>query len=156
MLLEHSSRLNDSSFKGAVEVQNEVLKFQAIATNGTFLKRIFKQQPLKARFISFSFVNNPLFETFDEKIQQLFTGGFINYFDRDFKEFTNPARYEHLHAKGPEVLTMKDLKAGFVVSTVPLVFAFIAFVLEWIRRLSELVFFKCAIEAFYALRRFEN
>lgn len=154
-LLEHYFQLSDPHFKGAVEVPGDILRFLAIASNGSFLQRIL-HQPLYSRFVTQVLVNNPLFETFDEKIQQLFTAGLIDFYDRDYQEFIKPERYQHLHYNGPKVLTLEHLHAGFVVCCVSLSFAICAFVFEWIVTLLQYLIIKHVLKVFYHLKDLEQ
>lgn len=135
-----------------IEVPTDTLNIYAIATNGSFLKRTRLQQRLMSKFITQAGLNLFLFKTFDEKIQQLVVGGLIDYYDRDYSDFLNPRRYEHLYPKGPKVLTMEHLKAGFIVCCVSLSIAMVAFVLEWIARLIEFIVLKNIMLAFYQIK----
>lgn len=151
-LLTLSSQLNNASFKCAVEVPIDILKFYSIATDGTFLKRIVKKQ-LISKHVGQYFSNIPrenlMLETFDEKFQQLVVGGIIDFYDRDYLDFLNPARYEHLHQKGPKVLTMENLNAGFTVCCVSMFLAFFAFIWEWFSRFLEFIVIKSTFNAFF-------
>lgn len=143
-------QLDDPAFKGVIEASSDTLKFHAIASNGTFLKRILKQQ-FYSKFISHACRSTYFCKTFDEKIQQLITGGLVDYIDQEYMKFLKPDRYEHLLPKGPKVLTMKHLKAGFIVSFVPLLFAILAFFCEWLIRFFEYIMVKETIQVYYKL-----
>lgn len=153
-LFTFTRTLSDPDSKIAFEVKSDILKFLAIATNGTFLKRMLKHQ-IYFNFVSQQVIDNPLFETFDEKFQQLVTGGLIDFYDRDYMEYTKPERYAHLQDEGPKVLTLQHLEAGFVVSFVPLVFAILAFVYEWITRIVDFFVFKYTLRKFYDMQATE-
>lgn len=146
--LKSFKKLDDPNFRGVIDVPTDVLKFLAIATNGTFLNRIVKQ-PLYVKSISQVFDKNPMFETFDEKFQQLVVGGLIDHYDKDYLDFISPQRYNHLHPKGPKVLTMKHLQAGFIVCFVPLIFAVLGFIYEWLLNIIDYFIFMFTLKAFY-------
>lgn len=94
---------------------------------------------LKSRFISI----------IDRKLQQLINGGFIEYYDTEYKEQINSKRYEHMQVSGPKVLTMEHLRAGFIVWLVSVTFAISAFIFEWMCRLGKYLLFKFIIWSFY-------
>lgn len=93
-----------------------------------------------------------MLETFNKKIQELLVGGFIDYFDQDYLKYIKPERYEHLHPKGPKVLTMEHLRAGFTVCCLSLSFAAFSFVFEWIKTLAAYVVSKYIVNTFYELK----
>lgn len=135
----YPAKLNDSEFKGAVQVLHDVVHLQAMNTNGSFLKRI-----LKERFITemhvwyFPSFSAKLLNIINRKLQQLFVGGLIEYYNAEYKELINIKRYKHLQdSTGPKVLTMEHLSAGFIVWLVSVVLAIIIFVTEWIPRFGE-------------------
>lgn len=76
--------------------------------------------------------NHRLYDPFDKKLQQLFTGGIVEYHQLFYSKYANAKRYEHLHREGPQVLTLKHLEAGFSIWLFSITFAIFAFLLEWL------------------------
>lgn len=148
--------MKNSSFQGAVQVFDEMLRFLAVDTKGLFLKRIFDSERLYGEMfgIRFSF-QHYLFELLDRKFQQMFAGGIIEFYNREYKDYLNPKRYEHLHPTGPQVLTLEHLRAGFVVWLVSVVFAILTFIWEWIVTLINYVITKYIFKSFYEFLNFE-
>lgn len=138
LVYKYPASLNDSNFNGVVEVLHEVLHFQAMDTNGHFLKRILKERMFFEMY-GWQFQRyDKLYDIFDRKLQQLFTGGLIDYYDTKYKEQVNPKNYVHLQdPSGPKVLTMKHLEAGFIVWLFSVGLAVFVFVVEWIIKLKH-------------------
>lgn len=85
------------------------------------------------------------FGVFDEKLQQLLTGGIINFrLNETWLKQDDKKKYAHLyaHLEGPQVLTLENLEAGFCVWLVSLSFAVIVFLIEWIVKLCQMFFAK--------------
>lgn len=132
----YSQKLNNPKFNGAIQVYHDQLKVQAINTKGKFLDRIFKHR-LFGEYLTILFEKHAghMCEKLDEKIQQLFAGGLIDFFEQDYNEYLKKKRYEHLQTSGPEVLTMSDLNAGFTIWVCSVLLAISAFI-------GELIWFK--------------
>lgn len=127
----YSPMLFDSKFKGVVQVFHDHLKTQAINTTGKFLDRIFKTR-WNGDYYAMSFFgpSQKMKTVLQANIDLLVSGGFINYYEKDYNEYLKPKRYEHLHPVGPKVLTMSDLQAGFVIWLCSVMMAVIAFIGE--------------------------
>lgn len=151
-MLNHSVKLNDPKSKSAVQCLDDVLKYQAIATNGTFLRRILKDT-MYVRRVAFYFMEGKTLDIFDEKIGQLLEAGIIDYFNTEHTEYVNPKRYDHLHPNGPKVLTLGHLRAGFVIWLVSVMFAILVFFLEWMIRLINLLIVHYLFSAFYKTKQ---
>lgn len=96
-----------------------------------------------------------LYEVFDRKIQQYIEADLINYNVRVWREVINPKKYEVL--KEPfAVLTLEELEAGFVVCFAPLVLSFLAFAIEWIATLKNLVVLHFTIRTYYGVKILEQ
>lgn len=128
--------LFDPEFKGAIQIVHDNLKTQAIESNGEILKRIHRKR-LNGEYLGMEFTGNTgkLSKIFDEKIRELFEGGFIDNYENSYNEFLKPERYKHLHHTGPKVLTLSDLHAGFVIWLLSVLVAVVTFI-------SELILFR--------------
>lgn len=146
-MFNYTPRLSDPTFKAGVQIYYDRLKIQALETNGTFLSRVFKER-LSSEMYGFSPLNK-LHDVFDTKFQQLVIGGLIDSYEKDYEEFLKPKRYEHLQRKGPQVLTMENLRASFVVWLVSVGLALLAFIFEWVRTLGEYFLVKSIFNTFY-------
>lgn len=151
LVYTYPAKLNDSNFKGAVQVFHNFLHFQAKDTNGTFLNRILNERVFADMYVWYftqdkrSFIN-----IIDRKLQQLFVGGIIDFYDAEYKEQINPIRYKHFQAtKGPKILTMTHLRAGFAVWLVSVFFAIFAFFCEWMPTLTVFLVYKYNFKTFY-------
>lgn len=69
-----------------------------------------------------------LYHVIDKKIQQLLEGGLIGYNMRYWNERRDLKRL--VAEGGPQLLTLQDLEAGFIICMVPLVVSGLVFVLE--------------------------
>lgn len=152
-MYNHSQKLQDPTFKGVVHVFQDLLHFIAIDTNGTFLMRLMKERLFLEMYGWEMNQYEKLYEIFDHKLQQLFTGGLIEFYDREYKEQINPKRYKHLQGPfGAKVLTMVHLQAGFVVWLVSVSLSFFVFIYEWTIKLYEYLMVKFIVQEFYALK----
>jgi hypothetical protein len=138
----------NSSFKGVYCVEN---LFNAVMkTDGEMYERIPEERLLQLN--SFVFLNrrNEIFQhpKFDEKMQQLNDAGILDYFMTEYKDKINRKRYKRIKS-GPQVLTMKQLEAGFVVWLISVQFAVLAFACEWLKRFFDYLVFKSIFVAFY-------
>lgn len=141
--------LTDPDFKGAVQVINEAKRLQMIATNGSIFRR-YLQQRIAVEMLCLEFSTDTLVDAFDEKIQQLVTGGFVSFFERQNIESCKPKRFEQFYdERGPKVLSVKNLEAGFVVWIVTVLFAMCSFVGEWILTFFEYLLIKQVFTAYY-------
>lgn len=147
-------KLLDLDSKFAIQVAEDILKFHAIATNGTYLRRILNHSIL-TKMYSLEFEKVLLVDVSDDKLQQLITGGLIDFYDSDYRDYINPKRYDHLHHRGPQVLRMEHLSAGFSVWLVSVAAAMISFVIEWIFRLKEFLDFTFILKGFYQMKQQE-
>lgn len=150
IIYDSPEMLKNPAFKGAVQVFHGLLHLQAKDTNGTFLKRILKERLFLEMYGWKFHKHEKLFDVMDLKIQQLFVGGLIDFYDREYKEQINPKRYEHLQGPfGPKVLTLPHLEAGFVVWLLAINFAVFVFICEWLVRHQTYFLYKYAFEVFY-------
>lgn len=105
-----------------------------VASNGSIFQRYLKER-INLQMLSLGFRDDLAVEAFDEKLQQLVTGGFISHFEKDNIKSTNPKRYEHFHYRGPEVLSIS--------------LAIIAFMIEWAKTFLDYLIVKNLLRAFY-------
>lgn len=129
---------------------------------------------IKESFITFSCGletprNHMLFNIFDLKMQQLLAAGIIQLLMKkherlDPESFKKPQLltkeylrdvYPKLYPKGPKVLTMEHLEAGFVVWMASLLLASITFMLEWINRMADILVIKFILTAFYEEKKLQ-
>lgn len=92
-------------------------------------------------------VNHIFSESFVKKFQQVTEAGLINYYLRYWYDENNPKRWEV--TKGPKVLTLKELEAGFVICIVSLVISTVIFCLEWLMTIKDLIVFHTIFKKFY-------
>lgn len=99
----------------------------------------------------------PLFhrfiEVFDEKLQQLFTGGIIDIHSEIWVKPENFKNYKHFysHLEEPQILTLEHLEAGFVVWLISISFAVFSFMLEWLITFCEFLLIKFVIKLCFQL-----
>lgn len=92
-----------------------------------------------------------LSQLLDIKIQQLQEHGLIDYYiGKDDDEF-NLNKLKKLQQPF-KVLTLDELKAGFVISTSPLIISFVVFCLEWMVTLLDLLIFHSTFKAYFEMR----
>lgn len=148
-LLLVAKKIYHLTFKGCVHVPAEVLSLHVIISKGKLLKRVLKQRVgFEMRGLGFS-RNDKFFEIFDRKFQQLFTAGLIDQSADFWFTFMNPKRYEHFYVHEPEVLTMKDLEAGFVIWLISIFLTLIVFLLELLVKFRDRLVFQFVVFAFY-------
>jgi hypothetical protein len=117
-------------------------------TNGKLAKRLLKEG-LFMEWIGMKFKrNSEYFEIFDEKLQQLVTAGIIDHLISFRKEMLNLKRYAHLYRDEPQVLTMKNLEAGFVIWLISVSIAVCVFICEWISRLHDMLVLEFILVAY--------
>lgn len=125
-------------------------------------KPLNKSRPplyLKERFVHdqrvLSFSNTKFIDIFDRKLQQYIEGDLVNYNFRDFQEVSNPKRYEE-YKESFAVLTLTELKAGFVVCLVPLAFTVCVFIIEWMLTLKNLIVFLFIFKKYFDMKKLEQ
>jgi hypothetical protein len=137
-------------------------------SRGELQKRILKEV-FREMFCGMGFSrNHKHFEEFNRRIVQLIEAGIIGHFRDEFKKYFDSKFYEKpqlIHNKylettwrksfvdEPQILTMKDLKAGFVIWLYSLCLPIIAFVIEWIVRLKDFLVFKFILKAFFEVKQ---
>lgn len=149
ILSKYPLLMKNSSFNGAVQVFDEMLRFLAIDTKGLFLKRIFDERLYGEMFGLKLTYFHYLYEVLDRKLQQMFVGGIIEHYNSEYYDYLNIKRYEHLHPSGPQILTLEHLRAGFVVWLVSVIFAILTFGWEWIMVLFDYVISRFIFEAYF-------
>lgn len=107
-------------------------------SRGRLFKRLLKSRLFLKTFGMMFPRNHKLFSIFDTKVQQLFEAGLIDHYASEYyKDVMNQKLFAHLYQRGPEVLTLQHLKAGFMVCFVPFSLSVIAFLSEWIIKFKE-------------------
>lgn len=120
-------------------------------TGGKFVSRMrFRQTSDHPWFFKFPNTHR-LFEPFNQKIQELVEAGIVNlHFSYDLK-YNNLKRYNYLVFDEPQVLTMKQLEAGFVIWIICLSLSPVAFLMEWLVQGTQYLKVKHYLEAFFKL-----
>lgn len=145
--------LHDPFFKGGVVIDNIFLLMKTIEYKGEYRYKYLDQT-------IFSYCDGMAFErhhylytSFDEKIQQLTTGGFIEHW---IEKYT---KHRNITEKPPPpdlvVLNMDRLNIGFQIWIIMLGISFMAFIGEllhyWAPKLYYLWIFKYILRGFYEL-----
>lgn len=143
-------------FRGGILIPGNVQYFFLLRTDGRIQERYLNHQLwIEAYNLMFP-RNHKFYEAFDEKFQQLWTSGIIEFYSTDYKKFSSKKYYKkfrHLYVTdGPQVLTLKHLEAGFVICLVAIFFAFIAFVIEWAVIVRDFLVFTNIFETFIAIQ----
>lgn len=89
------------------------------------------------------------YESFDEKRQQLFGAGIIQYHYKGKTSHEKKLRSKHLYLSGPEVLTMKHLEAGFVIWITAVCIAIPSFLIEWSLHFVKFQIIKAIVKSFF-------
>lgn len=95
--------------------------------------------------------HHPLFEIYDQKLQQIFSGQFLYERRELFNQQWTQWRLRTIDT--PKVLNMKMLEPGFVIWTLSLLLAVAAFIFEWLVTLKDFLVMQYILEAFYTTRR---
>lgn len=141
-LIYESEEIFSSKFKGAIHLQANLLYIYVSSSSGRLFDRIFKTRlGLEMSGLAFP-IGSKLFEVFDYKLRQLFTGGIINQYASSYQNMMDYKRYAHKHIKEPQVLTMEHLEAGFKIWFASILIAFAAFLCEWLAKFKEFLIFK--------------
>jgi hypothetical protein len=113
-------------------------------TQGKIMQRIIKEKDLtKTKIFAFP-QNHPFYKVFEEKIQQMVTGGILEHIINDYNSSVNPKRFAHLNVEKVQPINVEHLEAGFVIWLISLVFPIIAFMIEWIVHLkTPFIFWYC-------------
>lgn len=98
----------------------------------------------------FSEVNHMFSGVFAKQLQQLVEAGLISYYMKYWYDENNPKRWKV--TKGPKVLTLKELEAGFVVCIVSLSISAGVFCLEWLMALKDLIVFHFIFKKFFEIK----
>lgn len=150
--------LTDSSFKGSAIANNIFVLMKAISYKGKY-----RWKELEHKVFSFyqgiAFPRHHyLFSTFNEKIQQLTTGGFINYWQEKWTKHRNVT--EKIPEPEPKVLDVERLSIGFQIWLIMLGISLIAFIGEivhyWAPKLYHVVVFYCILNCFYKLIKYPH
>jgi hypothetical protein len=148
---EMQSVISDPTFKGVYCIEN--MYDAVMKTDGAIYERIIEEQLI----LQFKTVlldrDNGVFQhpKFDKKTQQLIDSGIVEYFAKEYIDKINKNRYKN-QTSDPQKLTLKTLEAGFVVWLISVQFAVLAFLCEWIKRLSEYFIFKHIFHAFFEMK----
>lgn len=120
------------------------MMFYAKMTRGRFLNRVLREDLFVQAFALKLKLQHVFYENFDKAIKKL-----INYYFKNVTEDLNMKQYEHLYVEEPQVLTLEELEAGFVLWIFAISFATIVFIIEWLKRFIDFLVFKSVINAFF-------
>lgn len=120
----------DPTFEGGIEVGSFSLTRQTFFTKGKFIQRVLKDRISQEMCGMQILRNHRFFSTLSRKLDQLWTGGILNFYNIAWQKFGDPKRFEHLYVFEPQVLTMKHLEPGFVIFLVSLLVSLISFIIE--------------------------
>lgn len=125
----------NSTFKDAIHIRGDLLWQTSQNTQGRLLKLLIKERFALAMMGIHFPRNHKLFEIFDRKLQQMLAAGLINYHVAEELLWMKPKSYEKYRNKfendDPKILSIKDLKAGFVIWLCSIVISMVAFIFEW-------------------------
>lgn len=92
---------------------------------------------------------NRLYLTIDRKLQQLSEAGLIDYNTRFWYDRRDPKR--NSVEDGPQVLTLGELEAGFVICIAPLIFSAFVFAVEWMISLKYFLIVRTIFQKFFEM-----
>lgn len=144
------AKLYDPQSKIAVEVNQDILLTLMIESGKRKLPKFLKER-YGANTVALWIPNfHRFYHVFDWKLQQLLEAGLVDYNMRYFYDRRNPKRF--LEEAGPEILSLHDLEAGFVICMVPLVISIFIFVIEWLVLLKDFLVFRTIVLTFLELK----
>lgn len=143
--------LHNPLFKGSLVINNMYLVMKNIEFRGKHRYMYLKQKVFSySEGMAFE-KHHCLYSSFNEKIQQLTSGGFtVHWLEEWTKHRSNT---EKPPPPGPEVLKMDQLSIGFQIWLIMLGVSFLAFVVElccyWIPTLYHLMIFEQTLKVFF-------
>lgn len=95
------------------------------------------------------------FEVFDRKLQNYIEAGLMNYNVKAWKQQQKLKMLQKV--KEPfAVLTLDQLEAAFVVSLAPTFLSFLAFSIEWLVTIKDLIIFLVIFKIYFKTKEFER
>lgn len=151
--LVDGQKIYDPAFKGGLHADYYDLGIKSFQTNGRIIKRILKEK-IHTEMCGVEIeANHNFFEVIENKIQQLVDCGLIDYYSKKWPDWLNFKRYSHLYPQDPEVLTLNILEVGFIIWLCSLLFAIIAFAMEWLIRIREYIVMKYVLHVIIHTQR---
>lgn len=92
-----------------------------------------------------------LYDVLNRKLLQYIEADLINYNMREFREASNPLKFQQ-DEEPFAVLTLGELEAGFVVCILPLILSVFVFGFEWIPTLKDLMLFLFIFKTYFELK----
>lgn len=129
--------LNNATFKGGLSLNEHNLFYYVKWSQGKILERLLPERMFLEMFSMGFPRNHQFFETFNEKLEQMTSGGLIDYYTSGYKDQMNPQRYAHLVGSNSDGLKMNRLQSGFVFWFVSTSFVLAGFFLDWLVKLKE-------------------
>jgi hypothetical protein len=163
------NKVHDQSFRGGIHIISRFLAGLSEGSRGEIMRRLMKNpfmvQPCGMEFLP----NDKFYDHFNNKIQQMISGGILQHLIAAYDKFLDPKFYEspqlmtkeylnEIYPKsfppeGRKVLTMGQLESGFVIIAIFLLLSLVVFLLEWSRTWKDLVIWICILDAYYKLNR---
>lgn len=149
-LINTVKRLLIPGSKTAKPISNKDLAWFRFDLNITAVPELLKDRFSGNYYCLFTKINHRFIQTLAKKLQQFVEAGLLDYNSRYWFDKTDPKRVEV--ETGPQVLTLNELEAGFVVCMVPLAISIIAFGLEWLPTLKDLIVFSFIFKQLFEIR----
>lgn len=138
--------LNNSSFKVGISMIEDNLFDCVNWTEGKIFDQLVPER-LFVEMFSMGFPrNHQFFEVFNEKLDQMQSGGLIDYYTSRYKGQLNPKRYSHLNNNS--ALKVNRFESGFVICLASTSFALFGFALEWFLKLKKYLVMRFMMSAF--------
>lgn len=148
----HTKSIFLPSFRSASPVMVHHIQRFSPLTQGKYLDRIVDEN-LYSQHWSMCF---PLFhrfyEGFGEKTQELVTAGIVDYHLDNWIHPDDKKKYKHLNLEGPQVLTLEQLEAGFVIWIASVVATIVSFFFEWLVKLCEFILIRLVLKKCFELK----
>lgn len=141
----------NKSFKGAMQIPAFTFYYKVLQSRGRILGRVMKERVDVEISGLIMPKNHKFYDLFNAKIQQLFEGGIISYFNEVWTKCLDPKRYAHFYNNEPQVLTMDHLEAGFVIWLVSLFGAVAVFLVEWLFRYKDYLTAKYLLASYFKM-----
>lgn len=143
--------LTDPSFKGSVLAKDNFVAMKTIAFKGKYRWKFLEQTAFSYSEAMMFNRFNYLYSTFNEKINQLITGGFLHHWQEKWTK--HRIITEKPPPPDPVVLDMEHLSIGFKIWLIMLGISTMAFIIEivhhWGPKLYDLIIFHYILSMFY-------
>lgn len=143
--------MTDSSYKTTVIVDSNYVLMRNVEYRGKYHWKFLDQKVFSfCKGIIFP-RHHYLYSSFNEKVKQLTTGGFISHYQRKFTKHRNIT--EKLLPEDPKKLDVLQLSIGFQIWLIMLGISFAAFIGEifyyWGPKIYHMLIFYITLKSFY-------